>query len=169
MSLVVLLVLMVLATALPDLAPPFLSIQRYPPDLWVLATLYLAFRARAFKAVGWAILIGIVRDSVSLDALGTHAFTLGLLAYIFAEGRRSRGRIDGANRVLLTGLGVLLAGWIYLLRLLPVQADVLTLDAFVACLPTALWSAVLAMGLYPLLDRHGLLDELCGRSRAFSS
>ena len=90
--------------------------------LYAAAALYLAFRARAFRAVGWAVAIGVVRDSVSLDPLGTHAFTLGLVAYIFAEGQRSRGRIEGGNRVLLVFAGTLLAGWVYLLRLLPVDA-----------------------------------------------
>ena len=169
MSLVVLVVLMVLASALPDLLPSVLSIHRHPPDLWALAALYLAFRARGFKAVGWAILIGLVRDCVSLDPLGTNAFVLGTVAFIFCEGRRQRGRIDGFARVLLTGLGVLLASWLYLLRLLPSVAGMVTFGAFVDAIPVALWSALMAAGLFSVLDRYGLLDELCGRKHALSS
>ena len=169
MSLVILFLLMILATALPDLLPSFLSLQRHPPDLWALMVLYLAFRARGFKAVGWGILIGLVRDAVSLDPLGTHAFVLGTLAFIFCEGRRDRGRIDGLSRVVLTGLGVLLASWLYLLRLLPMGAAGVTAGAFLEAIPVALWSALMAAGLFSLFDRYGLLDELCGRSHAFSS
>ena len=168
MSLVILFVLMILATALPDLLPSFLSLHRHPPDIWALTVLYLAFRARGFKAVGWAVLIGLVRDAVSLDPLGTHGFVLGMLAFVFCEGRRQRGRIDGLGRVLLTGLGVLLGCWLYLLRLLPMADSGVTADAFLQAVPIALWSAVMASGLYPILDRYGLLDELCGRSHAFS-
>ncbi len=169
MSLVVLIVLMLLAAALPDLMPSVLSIQRHPPDLWAVAALYLAFRARGFKAVGWAIAIGAMRDGVSLDPLGTHAFVLGCVAFFFCEGRSSRGRITGSTRAALTGLGVLLAGWIYLLRILPLGGGVVTLGAFLDAAAVALWSVVLALGLYPVFDRYGLLDELCGRTHAFSS
>lgn len=169
MSLVVLLVLMILASALPDLVPSVLSLQRHPPDLWALAVLYLAFRGRGYKAVGWAILIGLVRDSISLDPLGTNAFVLGTIAFFFCAGRRQRGRIDGLSRVLLTGLGVLLAGWLYQLRSLPMGPDLVTGRAFLDAFPVALWSAVMAAGLFPLFDRYGLLDELCGRKHAFSS
>lgn len=167
MGLLVLLVLMLLAAATPDLCPSFLSIHRHPPDLWVAAALYLAFRARGFKAVGWAVLLGLARDSVSLDPLGTHAFVLGTTAFFFAEGRRQRGRVRGATRLALTGLGCLIAGWLYLVRILPIGGGAVTFGAFVDVFPVALWTAVLASGLYPMLDRYGLLDELCGRTRAF--
>ncbi|MDJ0520963.1 MAG: rod shape-determining protein MreD [Planctomycetota bacterium] len=167
MSLVVLLALMLIAAALPDLMPEVLSIHRHPPDLWAVAVLYIAFRARGFRAVGWAIAIGAARDCVSLDPLGTHAFVLGTTAFFFCEGRSSRGRIEGPTRVALTGLGVLVAGWIYLLRILPLGGGVVTFGAFVAAVPVALWSALLAAGLYALLDRTKALDEVCGRTRAF--
>jgi rod shape-determining protein MreD len=167
LSLVVLLALMLLATALPDLSPPFLAIARHPPDLWVAAALYLALRGRGYRAVGWAILIGLVRDSVSLDPLGTHAFVLGTVAFLFAEGRRQRGRLDGGSRLALVGLGTLVAGWLYLLRILPLGGEGVTFAAFLDAFPVALWTVVLAAGLYSLLDRFRLLDELCGRTRAF--
>lgn len=168
MGFVVLLALMLLATAIPDLSPHALSIHRHPPDLWVAATLYLAFRARAFKAVGWAILLGLVRDSVSLDPLGTHAFVLGTIAFLFAEGRSQRGRVEGLTRLCLVAAGSLLAGWLYLVRILPLGGGVVTAGAFVGVVPGVLWTTVLAAGLFPLLDRYQLLDELCGRTHAFS-
>jgi rod shape-determining protein MreD len=166
-SLFVLLVLMLFAAAVPDLCPSALSIHRHPPDLWVAAALYLAFRARGFKAVGWAVLLGLARDSVSLDPLGTHAFVLGTTAFFFAEGRRQRGRIRGTTRLALTGLGCLLASWLYLVRILPLGGGAVTFGAFVDAVPVALWTTVLAAGLFPVLDRYGLLDEICGRTRAF--
>lgn len=167
MSLVVLLVLMLLASAMPDLCPPLLSIQRHPPDLWLVAALYLAFRARGFKAVGWAVMIGLARDSVSLDPLGTHAFVLGTTAFFFAEGRRQRGRVHGPVRLALTAAACAFAGWLYLLRILPLGGGAVTFAAFLDVIPVALWTTVLAAGLYPLLDRYRLLDELCGRTSAF--
>ncbi len=169
MSLVLLLGLMLLATALPDLVPSILSIDRHPPDLWAIAALYLAFRARGFRSVGWAIGIGLVRDCVSLDPFGTHGFVLGVVAYIVCEGQTSRGRIDGGMRALLTGAGVLGASWLYLLRILPLGGGVVTFGAFVDAVPVALWSTLMALGLYPVFDRFGLFDEICGRARALST
>lgn len=169
MSFVLLLVLMLLATAVPDLVPTVLSIDRHPPDLWAVVALYLAFRARGFRAVGWAVLLGLVRDCVSLDPFGTHGFVLGTVAYVFCEGRRDRGRIEGGTRAALAFLGVLAAGWLYLIRILPLGGDVVTFAAFLDVVPVALWSTIMAMGLYPVFDRFGLLDEICGRSHAFST
>ena len=169
MSLVALLALMLLATAVPDLVPPVLSIDRHPPDLWAILALYLAFRARGFRAVGWAVLLGLVRDCVSLDPFGTHGFVLGTVAYLFCEGRKSRGRIEGGTRAALTGLGVLVAGWLYLIRILPLGGGVVTFGAFLDAVPVALWSTLMAMGLYPVFDRFGLFDEICGRTHAFST
>lgn len=165
----VLVVLLGLGTALPDLAPRTLAIDRHPPDLFLLAAVYLALRAQAWRAVPWAILIGAVRDATSLDPLGTHAFVLGLVAFVFCEGRRERGRVDPAARVLLAGAASLLAGWLYLLRVLPYAPDLVSGAAFVDALPTALWTALLGALLFPLLDRYRALDELCGRPRALSA
>lgn len=160
---------MLLATAVPDLVPTVLSIDRHPPDLWAITVLYLAFRARGFRAVGWAVMLGLVRDSVSLDPFGTHGFVLGTLAFVFCEGHRSRGRIEGGSRAALTALGVLFAGWLYLVRILPLGGGIVTFGAFIDAVPVALWSTLMAMGLYPVFDRFGLLDEICGRSHAFSA
>ena len=169
MSLVFLLLLMLLATAVPDLVPSVLSIDRHPPDLWAVMALYLAFRARGFRCVGWAVLLGLVRDGVSLDPFGTHGFVLGTVAFIFCEGRKSRGRIEGGSRAALTAVGVLFASWLYLVRILPLGGGVVTFGAFVDAVPVALWSTVMALGLYPVFDRFGLFDEICGRSHAFST
>lgn len=167
MSLVVLLGLLCVATALPDLVPRALALPSHPPDLWVALVLYLALRARGYKAVGWGVLVGLVRDAVSLDPLGTHAFVLGTLALVFSEGGRQRGRLAGLGRLALVGIGTVLAGWLYLLRVLPLGEGFVTGAAFVDALPVALWTCVLAAGLHPTLDRFGLLDELCGRTHAF--
>lgn len=169
MSLVLLLALMLLATAVPDLVPSVLSIDRHPPDLWAVMALYLAFRARGFRAVGWAVLLGLVRDGVSLDPFGTHGFVLGTVAYVFCEGRRDRGRIEGGTRVALTAVGVLFAGWLYLIRILPLGGGIVTFAGFVDAVPVALWSTLMAMGLYPVFDRFRLFDEICGRTHAFST
>ncbi|MDA1194989.1 MAG: rod shape-determining protein MreD [Planctomycetota bacterium] len=169
MSAVALFALTLLATALPDLLPSTWGLARHPPDLWALAALYLALRARGFRAVGWAVLLGLIRDCVSLDPLGTHGFVLGAIAFLFCAGQRERGRVDGASRVALVFVGVLASGWLYLLRLVPIGGGVVTFGAFLDAIPVALWSALLAMGLFPLFDRFGLFDDVCGRSRAFST
>ena len=164
MSYVVLFVLVVLATHVPALMPSALGMDTYAPDLWILLVLYIAFRARGYTAVGWGIGLGVVRDAVSLDPLGTNAFVLGFLAWLFAEGRADRGRIDAGARVILAFAGVVLAMWIYAFRVLPLGAgipDGHLLGAF----PVAFWSALLGAVLYPLLDRYHLLDDVAGGGR----
>jgi hypothetical protein len=163
MSLFALLLVPILACAVPDLAPPALGLERHPPDLWAVVVVYLALRGRGFRAVGWAIALGAVRDAASLDPLGTHAFTLGLTAFVFCEGRVPRSQVEGAGAAGLAALGVLAAAWIHLLRILPLGGGVVDLAAFGAAFPVALASGVLAAGLFPLLDRFGVFDDLCGR------
>ena len=165
MALLVLWCLVLLAAAVPDLCPSVLGLRASPPDVWVAVVVYIAMRARGYRAVGWGILLGLVRDALSLDPLGTHAFVLGCVAYLFCEGQRSRGRVDVASAVLAAFAGTILAGWLYIVRTLPVGSEGLGWADVVAVFPTALWTALLAVGLYSLLDRFKLLDELRGRPR----
>ena len=134
--------------------------------MFLLVVLYLTLRAPGYHAVPWAIGIGLVRDSLSLDPLGTHGFVLGAVAFLFAEGRARRGIVRGGLRLGFVALGALLSGWLYLIRVLPLGGDVVTFGAFLDVFPVALWTAVLSGALYPFLDRYRLLDDLCGRPRA---
>ena len=168
MSLVVLFLLVLLALAMPDLCPQALGLSDNAPNVWVLVTLYLSLRARGYAGVGWGIGLGALLDAISLDPLGTNAFVLGTLAWLFAEGDRSRGRIEGLSRLLFVFVGAVIASWIYLLRVVPFRGGV-TVGSFFEVFPAAAWTTVFAMALYPLLDRYHLLDDLCGRRRAFST
>ena len=166
MSLLVLFVLMVVALQVPALVPNVWDIPGHAPDLWLAVVVYLALRAPGFRSVGWAVLIGAVRDAVSLDALGTNAFVLGFVAFLLCEGRRERGRIVGTQRLAFVFGGSLLASWIYLVRSLPLAEGVVSWELFLGAFPTALWTTLLAAPLYGLLDRFHLLDEMSGRARA---
>lgn len=169
MGWVVLFLLVLLAAAVPDCCPDFLGLEAHPPDLWVLLTLYIALRARAYQGVGWGIGLGAVRDSLSLDPLGTHAFVLGVLAFAFAEGNHHRGRVLGVSRVLFVLIGTATACWLYQLRILPFASGGMPFSACWDAFPTAFWTALAALLLYPVLDRYKLLDDVCGKRHAFSS
>ena len=170
MGAVMLFFLLLLAAATPDIAPSFLGLASYPPDLWLALTVYLAARARGFRAVGWGITIGLVRDCLSLDPLGTSGFVLGVVALIFSEGVRSRGRMDSASRFASLFTAAVLASWIYVLRIIPLEGQWPSFSAWLEAFPVALWTTLVAgLLLYPLIDRFGMLDDLCGRSHAFSS
>lgn len=165
MALVALWCFVLLAAALPGLLPDALSLSAYPPDPWLLLVVYLALRGRGYSAVGWAITLGLVRDALSLDPLGTHAFVLGFVAFVFCEGRQRRSPLTGASRLLATFGAGLLAGWLYVLRLLPVGGQALEFADLFRAVPTAFWTTVLAAGIYPLLDHHRVFDDLLGRRR----
>ena len=162
-----LILLMILAAGVPDLMPRALGLRTHAPYVWLLLALYLTFRARGYGAVGWAIAVGLVEDCLSLDPLGTHGFVLGTTAWLLSEGRSHRGRLEGGPRLLLTALGSLLAGWIYLFRIIPLDGarGGVTAGAFVDAFPTAFFTAILSLFFFPVLDRLGVLDDLCGRSR----
>ncbi len=170
MGAVMLFMLLLLAAAIPDVAPSFLGLASYPPDVWLALTIYLAARAKGFRAVGWGITIGLIRDCLSLDPLGTNGFVLGAVALIFAEGARSRGRMDSASRFVSLFAASVLASWIYALRVIPLEGAWPSFATWLEAFPVALWTTLFAgLLLYPLMDRFALLDDLCGRSHAFSS
>ena len=76
-----------------EIQAELLGIEAHPPDLWAIIVLYVALRSPGYQGVGWGIVVGLVRDCVSLDPLGTSGFVLGMVAFLFAEGRHRRGRI----------------------------------------------------------------------------
>jgi rod shape-determining protein MreD len=159
---VALILWLVLAAGLPDMLPPGLA--RHAPDLWVALVIYLAARGRGYAAAGWGIVVGLLRDAQSLDPLGVNGFVLGLVGLVFAEGRRERGEVTGLARWLCVGAGVLAAGWIYALRMVPLGGS-LSLSGLLAVAPTALVTMLAVIPLYASADRLGALDDLCGRSR----
>lgn len=154
-----------IAGALPGIWPDALAISAYPPDPWILLVAYLAFRGRGFKIVGWAIALGLLRDALSLDPLGTHAFVLGTTAFLFCEGRRHRSPVEGPLRFFGTFAFALVAGWLYLLRILPMgDSGLMGSDVF-AAVPMAFWTALVGAGVYPILDHFRVFDDLMGRPR----
>jgi len=163
-GIVVLVLWLVLAAGLPDLLPVTLGLSGHSPDLWVALVVYMACRGRGYAAVGWGIVVGLLRDAHSLDPLGTHGFVLGLVGFLLAEGRSERGFVTGMARALCVGAGVVVAGWAYVLRLLPLGGSLAwpeLLDVF----PTALWTLLASLPLFATLDRLEAFDELLGRSR----
>lgn len=164
MAILVLWALALLAAALPGLMPDALGFRAYPPDLWIVVVVYIALQARGYAAVGWGILLGVLRDAASLDPLGTHAFVLGTIGWMFCEGSGHRGRVTGAPRVLLTALAAAVATWIHALRGLPMGYGLGAADLY-AALPSAFTTGCLAAVVGPVLDHFALLEELMGRRR----
>jgi rod shape-determining protein MreD len=162
-ALLALVLWVLLAAGLPDLVPPRLGLERYTPDLWVALVVYLASRGRGYAAVGWGIAVGLLRDAQSLDPLGTHGFVLGLVGFLFAEGRSDRGALGGGLRAVCVLAGTLAAAWIYVLRMLPVGGGLVAGD-LLAAFPTALWTLAAALPLYATADRLRLFDDLIGRA-----
>ena len=164
MSLLVLFGLVLLALGVPDVCPDTLGLSHFAPDLWVATVIYIALRARGYRAVGWGILLGLVRDATSLDPLGTHAFVLGVIAFLFCEGRKRRGPVEGASGLVATFVATLLAGWLYVLRVWPTGQG-FDLARLWPAIPTALSTTLFALILHGLLDRYHLLDGIRGRAR----
>ena len=156
--------LVLLAGVMPGLWPQALALPAYPPDPWLIFLGYVAMRGRGFTAVAWGILLGIVRDALSLDPLGTYAFVMGTTGFLFCEGRRHRAPIEGAARLVATFAATLVTAWLYVLRGLPMGSGLQWGDVF-AAVPTALWTTLVAAGLYPVFDHFRLFDELMGRHR----
>lgn len=164
MGWIVLVLWMVLAATVPDLCPRAWGLATHPPDLWLAFVVYAACRGRGYAAVGWGIVVGLLQDAQSLDPLGTHGFVLGLVGFLFAEGRTDRGTVAGVTRTVSTFLASVAAAWVTVLRLLPLGGG-LALAPFLDAFPTALFTALAAEPLFSLADRFRALDDLLGRRR----
>lgn len=168
MGFLVLFAVCVLACAVPDAAPAVLGIARYPPDLFVAVAAWLGMRGRGAGALAGAVFLGCLRDFASLDPLGTHAFVLGAVAFLFLRPDRVHAP-TGPARALLVGLACVLAHGLLLLRLLVMSKDAPAFDSFGGAFPTALWTALVSWPLLSLLDRAHLLDDLAGARRGVST
>lgn len=162
MALIALVLWIALAAVLPEMLPARLGLDRHAPDLWVALVVYCACRGRGYAAVGWGIVLGLLRDVQSLDPLGTHGFVLGCVGFLLAEGRSDRGMLVGAARAGCVLLGAVAAGWIYVLRMLPLGGGFAWSD-LVAAFPTALWTLAVSLPLFATADRLRLFDDLLGR------
>lgn len=156
-----------LACAMPDLAPRTLSMDRHAPDLFVALVAYLALRSDGLDVVPWAIAIGVAQDCASLDPLGTHAFVLGFVGFVFArrEGASSRARVRGPGLGITIAGAALLAHVLYVVRMIPVLRVGPSFVGLLAGAPAALWTAVFAWPLLALLDRAHAFDGVTGRPR----
>jgi cell shape-determining protein MreD len=156
----------VLASAVPDLAPRRFGIAAHAPDLFLALAVYLPLRGRGFSSVKWAILLGFAKDAHSLDPLGTHAFVLGTVAWVVARGVRTGVPCAGPGRLVRVAVASVLATWLLAFRLLPVTEVRMPLSAvFLDAFPIALWTALACGPLFPVLDRLRLFDDLAGRLR----
>ena len=168
MGLLVLYAIAVLACAVPDFAPAFLGVSRHPPDLFVAVAAYLGLRGHGAGALVGAVVLGCLRDFASLDPLGTHAFVLATVTFLFLRPERAHVP-TGWTRALLVGLACLLAHVLLLLRLLVISPDGPGFATLGGAFPTALWTALASWPLLALLDKSGLIEDLTGARRGLSA
>lgn len=166
MGLLVLLAWAVLAGAVPDLSVARLGLDRAPPDLWVAMATFLALKGSGYHVVKWGILLGLLADCASLDPLGTHAFVLGTVTFLFARRHGDVRGVTGALVPLSIALATIVARVLYVVRCLPLHRDGPVLAPLLAAFPAALTTALVSWPLLVLLERAGALDDLTGRRRA---
>ncbi len=164
MGFLVLFAVAVLACAVPDFAPAFLGISAHSPDLFVAVAAYLGLRGRGAGALAGAVVLGCLQDFTSLDPLGTHAFVLASVTFVYLRPERTQAP-TGWSRALLVGLACVLAHGILVLRLLVVSPDGPGFASIKGAFPTALWTALASWPLLALLDRTRLLEDLTGARR----
>ena len=169
MGALVLLLLVVVAGAVPDLCPSLAGISAHPPDLLVALAAYLSLRGSGYGAVPWSIGLGFAKDAMSLDPLGTHAFVLGAVSLLLVRDRSGEAPARGLLRAGAVALAALFAHVVAVLRSVPVSREGFSLAGLLAGFPVALWTGLLTWPLLSLLDRTAALDGLAGRARGLSA
>lgn len=165
MGLLVLLVWAMLSVAVPDAMPARWGVDRHAPDLFVALAAYLALRGTGLHVVRWGIVLGLLKDCASLDALGTHAFVLGTTTFLFARTRDEGPGLSGLSLAVSVGAATFVSNALYVLRSIPLHRDGPSLALLVDGFPIALWTALFSWPLLSLLDRTGAVADLTGRRR----
>lgn len=114
------------------------------PDLLTIALLLSARYIRAPYAAGFGLLLGLLRDSLSLVAFGADIITMTLLGYL---GSRSRDLFVGDSVFFVAiylVLGTLLHDLLYYLLAGPALGEGMT--RFVAQLPWVVYTAAAGLG-----------------------
>jgi rod shape-determining protein MreD len=164
-GLVALLAWVLFAVAVPDLAPTWASMDRHAPDLFVALAVYLALKSDGVGVVAWGIVLGLLKDCVSLDPLGTHAFTIGTVTFLFARRRGRTEVVRGPAVAVSVAGGVLVAHALYVLRMIPVLREGPSFASLLSGAPVALWTALAAWPLLSLCDRLHAFDDLAASDR----
>jgi cell shape-determining protein MreD len=113
--------------------------------------------------VRWGILLGLLLDCTSLDPLGTHAFVLGAVTFLFCRRSGSSRGVTGALVPLTVAAATVVARVLSVVRCLPLHRDFAVADPLLAAFPTALWTALASWPLLALLDKTRAVDDLTGR------
>ena len=169
MGALVLLLLVVVAGAVPDACPQFLGIAAHPPDLLLALAANLSLRGSGYGPVPWSIGLGIAKDAMSLDPFGTHAFVLGTVSLMLVRDRSSESPARGLLRVGAISLAALFGHVLAVLRSIPVAREGFSFAGLAAGFPVALWTGLLTWPLLALLDRTRALDDIAGRTRGLST
>jgi len=88
MAYVGLLLAVVADTTLRLLAPDAFWLQTAPPSLPLVTAIYIGFRARNTRQLGFAIVLGVLADCFSAAPIGHFAFLYGTAAYLALRVRR---------------------------------------------------------------------------------
>ena len=169
MGALVLLLLVIVAGAVPDLCPSFAGISSYPPDLLLALAAYLSLRGSGYGPVPWSIGLGFAKDAMSLDPFGTHAFVLGAVSLMLVRDRSGESPARGLLRVGAVMFATLFGHVLAVLRSIPVAREGFSFGGLLAGFPIALWTGLLTWPLFALLDKTRALDDLAGRTRGFST
>ena len=156
-----LLLVVIVDHAMRLLLPDVFGLRYAPPSLALLTALYIGFRSKRAGQLGYAVLLGILADSMSSHGIGHFAFLFGVGAY-FASRIRRYLPPDASIAFVVAVFFCSVVTACFALLIAVVHANSHVGAGFARSVVQALTNAALAPIFYAVLDQSRLFRKALG-------
>ncbi len=135
---------------------PFITIAGIIPNLFIVFILFVGLFANSIFAIGFAVVGGILIDSVNSPFIGGTAIMLTIIAFLASYFDRNFSKENRITIILMVaGATAIYEIGIYLLRFAIVGFDLEIMAAVKIILIEILYNVLISIIIYPLMQKAG--------------
>ena len=135
---------------------PFITIAGIIPNLFIVFILFVGLFANSIFAIGFAVVGGILIDSVNSPFIGGTAIMLTIIAFLASYFDRNFSKENRITIILMVaGATAIYEMGIYLLRFAIVGFDLEIMAAVKIILIEIVYNVLISIIIYPLMQKAG--------------
>lgn len=135
---------------------PFITIAGIIPNLFIVFILFVGLFANSIFAIGFAVVGGILIDSVNSPFIGGTAIMLTIIAFLASYFDRNFSKENRITIILMVaGATAIYEIGIYLLRFAIVGFDLEIMAAIKIILIEIVYNVLISIIIYPLMQKAG--------------
>lgn len=145
---------------------PFITIAGIIPNLFIVFILFVGLFANSIFAIGFAVVGGILIDSVNSPFIGGTAIMLTIIAFLASYFDRNFSKENRITIILMVaGATAIYEIGIYLLRFAIVGFDLEIMAAVKIILIEIVYNVLISIIIYPLMQKAGYaIDRIFKRN-----